>query len=96
VVALFQRTDRARVDPLRTGRPEAILGIVSDLYAELLAVRSLADSDVLGVGIDVPGPVDFGFGRSVSPPIMTDWDRYDIAGWPAGPPASSAMRWPTW
>jgi len=64
-----------------TAGPERILGIVSDLYAELLAERGLGPADVLGVGVDVPGPVDFASGRVVSPPIMTGWDRYDIPGW---------------
>ena len=31
-----------------------------------------------GIGIGVPGPVDFSAGTVVSPPIMPGWDRYPI------------------
>ncbi|HUR01314.1 MAG TPA: ROK family protein, partial [Nonomuraea sp.] len=64
-----------------TSGPAAILTIVSELFAELLDERGHAPGDVLGIGIDVPGPVDFASGRVVSPPIMTGWDRFDIPGW---------------
>jgi predicted NBD/HSP70 family sugar kinase len=59
--------------------PEPVLGQIDGLFAEMLAEKPGAD--VLGVGLDVPGPVDFATGRVVSPPIMTGWDRYDIPGW---------------
>ncbi|MEV0345927.1 ROK family protein [Nonomuraea sp. NPDC050680] len=64
-----------------TSGPAAILTIVSGLFAELLDERGHEPGDVLGIGIDVPGPVDFASGRVVSPPIMTGWDRFDIPGW---------------
>ncbi|MEU7852474.1 ROK family protein [Nonomuraea sp. NPDC049141] len=64
-----------------TTGPTAILTIVSELFAELLEERGHVPGDVLGIGIDVPGPVDFASGRVVSPPIMTGWDRFDIPGW---------------
>ena len=35
-------------------------------------------SDVLGVGIGLPGPVDFDTGRPVSPPAMPGWDGVDV------------------
>ena len=35
-------------------------------------------AEVLGVGIGVPGPVEFAAGRAVDPPIMPGWDGYDI------------------
>ena len=31
-----------------------------------------------GIGIGVPGPVDFSNGMVVSPPIMPGWDRYPV------------------
>ena len=31
-----------------------------------------------GIGIGVPGPVEFGSGRPISPPIMPGWDGYPI------------------
>ena len=35
-------------------------------------------TDVAGVGIGVPGPVEFATGRPTSPPIMPGWDGFDI------------------
>jgi predicted NBD/HSP70 family sugar kinase len=39
------------------------------------------DAQVCGIGVGVPGPVEFAAGRVVNPPIMTGWDGFDIAGW---------------
>ncbi|GAA2416966.1 ROK family protein [Nonomuraea africana] len=64
-----------------TAGPQTILGIVDELFTEILEEEHQRPSAVLGVGIDVPGPVDFASGRVVSPPIMTGWDRFDIPGW---------------
>ena len=36
--------------------------------------------DVVGVGIGLPGPVEFATGRPTSPPIMPGWDGFDVAG----------------
>jgi predicted NBD/HSP70 family sugar kinase len=33
---------------------------------------------VFGIGIGVPGPVEFEAGRPISPPIMPGWDSYDV------------------
>jgi predicted NBD/HSP70 family sugar kinase len=33
-----------------------------------------------GIGIGVPGPVEFATGRPISPPNMPTWDGYDIRG----------------
>jgi glucokinase-like ROK family protein len=33
---------------------------------------------LLGIGIGVPGPVDFSLGTAVSPPIMPGWDCFPI------------------
>jgi predicted NBD/HSP70 family sugar kinase len=56
--------------------PVAVLQEVTDCFDELLA-----DSTVWGIGVGVPGPVEFRAGRVVNPPIMTGWDGFDIAGW---------------
>ncbi|WP_433236073.1 ROK family protein [Streptosporangium sp. CA-135522] len=72
-----ERETRADV----TAGPQAILGIVDKLFTEILKDGRHEPGAVLGVGIDVPGPVDFATGRVVSPPIMTGWDRFDIPGW---------------
>jgi predicted NBD/HSP70 family sugar kinase len=36
---------------------------------------------VRGIGIGVPGPVEFSTGRPVSPPIMPGWDGFSIPDW---------------
>ncbi|WP_073391703.1 ROK family transcriptional regulator [Jatrophihabitans endophyticus] len=61
--------------------PRPVLKAVDTRFATLLRRAGRAPADVLGIGLDVPGPVDFATGRVVSPPIMTDWDGFDIPGW---------------
>ena len=57
--------------------PEAVLGTVADELERLLA--DLPDAGpVYGVGVGLPGPVEFASGRPVSPPIMPGWDGYDV------------------
>jgi predicted NBD/HSP70 family sugar kinase len=63
--------------------PDEVLQIVR------AGLEALADAargrPVWGVGISLPGPVDFAAGRVVSPPIMTGWDGYPVrdtvSGW---------------
>ena len=58
--------------------PEACLQRVEELFSELSSdTRDLAGR-LWGVGIGVPGPVDFRSGRPVSPPIMPGWDGYPV------------------
>lgn len=61
-----------------TDGPTTVLGWVRDRLAELLAEADLTPADIRGVGLDIPGPVEFGAGRTVSPPIMVGWDGFDI------------------
>ena len=60
--------------------PDAVLGRVEELFDELLAARPspAADAEPWGVGIGVPGPVEFATGRPVSPPIMPGWNGYPV------------------
>ncbi|WP_328471456.1 ROK family protein [Actinoplanes sp. NBC_00393] len=64
--------------------PEPVLTAVDEAFRALLAEAGRSAGDVHGIGIDVPGPVDFDSGQVVSPPIMSGWDRYDIRAWFAG------------
>ena len=45
---------------------------------ELLRQSALESRDVISIGIGVPGPVDFGSGQLVNPPLMPEWDAYSI------------------
>jgi len=58
--------------------PAVILGRIEELFDELVASLPQGRSAVWGVGVGVPGPVEFATGRPVSPPIMPGWDGYDI------------------
>jgi hypothetical protein len=58
--------------------PETVLGWVRDRFAELLAEAGRAPTDVRGIGIGLPGPVEFAAGRAVSPPIMPGWDGFPV------------------
>jgi predicted NBD/HSP70 family sugar kinase len=58
--------------------PEAVLGWTETVFSALLAEAGKRTSDVRGMGIGVPGPVEFSAGRTVHPPIMPGWDGYPI------------------
>jgi glucokinase-like ROK family protein len=58
--------------------PQLILGRVEALFAELLASLPPDSGPLSGIGIGVPGPVEFRTGRPVAPPIMPGWDRFPI------------------
>ena len=61
--------------------PEAVLGWTSERFAELLEQSGHTAAEVRGIGIGVPGPVEFASGRPINPPIMPGWDGYSIPGW---------------
>jgi len=61
--------------------PHAVLTVIGRLFEEMLAEAGRTTAEAHGIGLDVPGPVDFGSGQVVSPPIMSGWDRFDIPGW---------------
>ncbi|HEX5838025.1 MAG TPA: ROK family protein [Anaerolineales bacterium] len=58
--------------------PITVLGRVSSLLEKMLKEQNLSPEKVRGIGIGVPGPVDFSAGTLVSPPIMPGWDEYPI------------------
>ncbi len=60
--------------------PDAVLGELGRWFAELLEKAGHRASEVCGIGLAVPGPVDSETGRVVQPPIMPGWDGYDIRG----------------
>ena len=68
--------------------PQRVLAWVQERFDGLLADLGRSDEDVAGIGIGVPGPVEFATGTPVNPPIMPGWDgvavpaafapRYDV------------------
>ncbi|MER7180134.1 ROK family protein [Streptomyces hyaluromycini] len=60
--------------------PDAVLAELGRWFAELLEKAGHRATEVCGIGLAVPGPVDTDTGRVVQPPIMPGWDGYDIRG----------------
>ena len=58
--------------------PERGLDRVDALFDSLLRTTQDIPGRLWGVGIGVPGPVEFASGRPISPPIMPGWDGYPI------------------
>ena len=71
---LGHRNEAGRVE----AGPETCLDRVEALFDELLATTVDLPGRLWGVGIGVPGPVEFQSGRPISPPIMPGWDGYPI------------------
>ncbi|WP_187274144.1 ROK family transcriptional regulator [Paenibacillus sp. N3.4] len=58
--------------------PDVVLPHVCQLVEELLSENSIDPKKVKGIGIGIPGPVDFHMGTPIAPPIMPGWDQYPI------------------
>ncbi|WP_351235246.1 ROK family transcriptional regulator [Streptomyces sp. NPDC002133] len=58
--------------------PVAVLDTLAGWFAPLLAEAGAEPTDVCGIGLSVPGPVDFATGRVVQPPIMPGWDGFPV------------------
>ncbi len=61
--------------------PTEVLKRVSARFQKLLGRTEHSAADVRGIGIGVPGPVEFATGQPVNPPIMPGWDGVDIPAW---------------
>ena len=73
-LSVIARTAAPKAD-IRRG-PESVLGEAIALVRKLLADHGVERP--AGIGIGVPGPVDFQAGVPVSPPIMPGWDGYPV------------------
>lgn len=60
--------------------PDAVLLQVATTVRDQLDRAGRAASELVGVGIGLPSPVDHTSGRPVNPPIMPGWDGADVAG----------------
>lgn len=69
--------DRAEERSISEG-PESAMTWLLDTTESLLHELGREKSDVVGVGIGLPGPVEFSTGRPVNPPIMPGWDKFDV------------------
>jgi glucokinase-like ROK family protein len=59
-------------------RPESVLGRCGELIVEMAAAQGCLRDQVLGIGVGVPGPVDFARGVLVAPPLMPEWENFVI------------------
>jgi len=58
--------------------PKAVLDWTIEHGRKLLDEVDRPLTDLLGVGIGLPGPVEHSTGRAVNPPIMPGWDGFDV------------------
>jgi glucokinase-like ROK family protein len=58
--------------------PDRVLTRVEELFARALDEVEQPSGSLWGIGIGVPGPVEFDSGLPVAPPIMPGWDRYPL------------------
>ncbi len=59
--------------------PEVVLSRVLEIIRNLLRDAGISRESLLGIGIGVPGPVEFRTGRPISPPIMPGWDGIKVS-----------------
>jgi len=62
-----------RKDILVNNGPKKIMNQIDQLIEELLQNNNLNQKKIFGIGMGVPGPVEFSKGLPVSPPIMPGW-----------------------
>jgi glucokinase-like ROK family protein len=79
-VANFNHKILARTceDLLVREGPIKVLGRICGLIEEIMQQKGLNPEKLHGIGIGIPGPVDFSNGTASSPPIMPGWDGYPI------------------
>lgn len=84
-IAISDLTGRIQAEDgeaiLVTEGPVAVLGWVETATRGLLAKLGREPTDLLAIGIGLPGPVEHSTGRPINPPIMPGWDRFDVPGW---------------
>lgn len=58
--------------------PGMVLPRVREILRDLLKRCHLRSEQVIAIGMGVPGPVEFGSGLLVAPPIMPGWEGFSI------------------
>jgi predicted NBD/HSP70 family sugar kinase len=58
--------------------PEPVLGKLLDAVTEMVATAPGTGAALRGIGVGVPGPVEHGAGRIVSPSRMPGWNGFDV------------------
>ena len=58
--------------------PETVLGQCIEIIRRLISKQKCPVDKILGIGIGVPGPVDFSRSVLVAPPLMPNWENFSI------------------
>jgi predicted NBD/HSP70 family sugar kinase len=58
--------------------PDVVLPQVTAIMSELIEECGMSKADVRGIGVGVPGPVQYRTGTVIRPPIMPGWDGVEI------------------
>ncbi|MDN3358654.1 ROK family transcriptional regulator [Actinomadura sp. DC4] len=58
--------------------PRPVLGVVQKTFRGLLRKAGRDAGDVCGIGVGLPGPVDFATGRVRNPPMMPGWHGHSV------------------
>lgn len=61
--------------------PTVVLGWVIGAVQRLVEAQGRPATDLVALGIGLPGPVEHRTGRPISPPIMPGWHDFDVQGW---------------
>jgi predicted NBD/HSP70 family sugar kinase len=64
-----------------TTGPASVLGLILRVADAIMADSGHSESELAGIGIGLPGPVEHDTGRPVKPPIMPGWDDFDVVGY---------------
>ena len=72
------RAEEAMELSIKSG-PDKVLSLVDSVFRSLLGTLAVELTDVRGIGVGLPGPVDHAARRVVSPPDMPGWDGFPVA-----------------
>ncbi|MCU1540689.1 MAG: family transcriptional regulator [Arthrobacter sp.] len=61
--------------------PEPVLDRLTETIGSLLGQLGRNQSDIIAVGIGLPGPVEHSSGKPSQPPIMPGWNGFDVPGY---------------
>lgn len=75
---LLPLAHHAEAADLSSQGPGVVMARLKELMHRLLAQAGCRPQQVLGIGIGVPGPVDFNSGQLVNPPLMPGWDGFSV------------------
>ncbi|MEX2460216.1 MAG: ROK family protein [Paenibacillaceae bacterium] len=62
-----------------TKTPQQMVQVMADVVIELQQESSIANEQILGVGIGIPGPLDAAAGKFSCPPNLPSWHNFEVA-----------------